>query len=81
MNNSIVRPESPAPTPLRPVYVGIAVVLAIIAAVALIQWAFAPQFTEVLDWQQTALVIYVAGIGALGCLLILPGLITDSASG
>jgi hypothetical protein len=78
MNNSIVPTALPASTPLRAVYAGLAIVFAVIGAVALVQWAFAPQFTEVLDWQQTAVVIYVAGMGALGCLLILPGLFADA---
>ena len=78
MNHSIAPTESPAHPALRPAFVGISVALAVIAAVALTQWAFAPQFTDVLDWQQTAVAIYAGGIGTLGCLLILPGLISDA---
>jgi cytochrome c biogenesis factor len=62
---------------LRHAYVGIAVVLAVAAAFALIQWVFAAQLTQVLDWQETAFATYLVGIGVLGSLLILPGLIVD----
>jgi uncharacterized membrane protein len=66
---------------IAPAYTGMTVVLAASAAVALIQWVFSPQLTQALDWQQTAFVLYLAGIGIVGCLLVLPGLIVSAQHG
>ena len=74
MNDSIVPTQSPSRPTLGRAYVGIGVALAVTAAVALIQW-FAPQFAQVLDWQQTAIAIYFVGIGILGSLVVLPSIL------
>ena len=56
-----------------------AVTAAVAAGFAAIQWAFAADFTRVLDWQQSAFVLYLVAVAAAGSLLILPGLIANPA--